>query len=49
VPFHGWLGLVGGWRYWCGDLGFPPFALECAAMYHWLRGALQPGPSNPML
>ena len=23
-----------------GYLGFPPFALECYAMYHWLRGAL---------
>ena len=22
-----------------GYLGFPPFALECYAMYHWLRGA----------
>jgi hypothetical protein len=21
-----------------GYLGFPPFALECYAMYHWLRG-----------
>ncbi len=27
-----------------GYLGFPPFALECFAMYHWLRGALRPGP-----
>ena len=23
-----------------GYLGFPPFALECYAMYHWLRGCL---------
>jgi hypothetical protein len=23
-----------------GYLGFPPFALECYAMYHWLRGWL---------
>ena len=23
-----------------GYLGFPPFALECFAMYHWLRGRL---------
>lgn len=28
-----------------GYLGFPPFALECYAMYHWLRGAL--GPAAP--
>jgi len=29
-----------------GYLGFfPPFALECYAMYHWLRGAL--GPADP--
>jgi hypothetical protein len=26
-----------------GYLGFPPFALECYAMYHWLRGALGDG------
>jgi hypothetical protein len=25
-----------------GYLGFPPFALECHAMYHWLRGRLGP-------
>ena len=25
-----------------GYLGFPPFALECYAMYHWLRGLLAP-------
>jgi len=28
-----------------GYLGFPPFALECYAMYHWLRGA--PGDGGP--
>jgi len=28
-----------------GYLGFPPFALECFAMYHWLRGRL--GASTP--
>ena len=29
-----------------GYLGFPPFALECYAMYHWLRGCLgrEPAP-----
>jgi hypothetical protein len=32
-----------------GYLGFPPFALECYAMYHWLRGALGPDASSPML
>jgi hypothetical protein len=26
-----------------GYLGFPPFALECHAMYHWLRGVVLPG------
>jgi hypothetical protein len=26
-----------------GYLGFPPFALECYAMYHWLRGRLGDG------
>jgi hypothetical protein len=26
-----------------GYLGFPPFALECHAMYHWLRGVVRPG------
>ena len=25
-----------------GYLGFPPFALECYAMYHWVRGVLMP-------
>ena len=29
-----------------GYLGFPPFALECFAMYHWLRGRLA-GPAEP--
>jgi hypothetical protein len=28
-----------------GYLGFPPFALECYAMYHWLAGVI--GPSGP--
>lgn len=32
-----------------GYLGFPPFALECYAMYHWVRGALGPGAPRPML
>jgi hypothetical protein len=32
-----------------GFLGFPPFALECYAMYHWLRGALEPDAPSPML
>jgi hypothetical protein len=26
-----------------GYLGFPPFALECYAMYHWVRARLTPG------
>ncbi len=25
-----------------GYLGFPPFALECYALYHWVRGWLAP-------
>jgi hypothetical protein len=25
-----------------GYLGFPPFALECYAMYHWVRGVVAP-------
>jgi hypothetical protein len=25
-----------------GYLGFPPFALECYAMYHWMRGLFAP-------
>jgi hypothetical protein len=33
-----------------GYLGFPPFALECFAMYHWLRGVLGAGrASDPVL
>ncbi|PYN85279.1 MAG: hypothetical protein DMD87_23780 [Candidatus Rokuibacteriota bacterium] len=32
-----------------GYLGFPPFALEAYAMYHWLRGLLDRGPLNPVL
>ncbi|MBI2162020.1 MAG: hypothetical protein HYU25_16865 [Candidatus Rokubacteria bacterium] len=32
-----------------GYLGFPPFALECFAMYHWLRGRLGEGPRTPVL
>jgi len=31
-----------------GYLGFPPFALECFAMYHWLRGVLRAGPAPPL-
>jgi hypothetical protein len=30
-----------------GYLGFPPFALECFAMYHWLRGLLGRGVTAP--
>ena len=30
-----------------GYLGFPPFALECYAMYQWLRGRL--GPASPVI
>ena len=32
-----------------GYLGFPPFALECYAMYHWLRGRLGETPAEPVL
>ena len=32
-----------------GYLGFPPFALECYAMYHWLRGRLGQTPAQPVL
>jgi hypothetical protein len=34
-----------------GYLGFPAFALECFAMYHWLRGRLgaDDGPRPPLL
>jgi hypothetical protein len=29
-----------------GYLGFPPFALECHALYHWLRGRLGAAPPS---
>lgn len=32
-----------------GDLGFPPFALECSAMSHWRRGTLASDAPRPML
>lgn len=32
-----------------GYLGFPPFALECYAMYHWLRGRLGSSPAMPVI
>jgi hypothetical protein len=32
-----------------GYLGFPPFALEAYAMYHWLRGLLGRRPPDPVL
>ncbi len=32
-----------------GYLGFPPFALECFAMYHWLRGRLGERAVTPVL
>ena len=32
-----------------GYLGFPPFALECYAMYHWLRGRLGQSPAAPVI
>jgi hypothetical protein len=32
-----------------GYLGFPPFALECYAMYHWLRGQLGRSPAAPVI
>jgi len=32
-----------------GYLGFPPFALEAYAMYHWLRGLLDRRPLDPVL
>jgi hypothetical protein len=31
-----------------GYLGFPAFALECFAMYHWVRGVLRAGPAPPL-
>jgi hypothetical protein len=32
-----------------GYLAFPPFALECYAMYHWLRGRLGQSPAAPVI
>jgi hypothetical protein len=32
-----------------GYLGFPPFALECYAMWHFLRGRLGAGPASPLI
>jgi hypothetical protein len=32
-----------------GYLGFPPFALECYAMYHWLAGQLGRAPAEPLI
>jgi hypothetical protein len=32
-----------------GYLGFPPFALEAYAMFHWLRGLLVRRPADPVL
>ena len=32
-----------------GYLGFPPFALECYAMYQWLRGRLAQLPASPVI
>ena len=32
-----------------GYLGFPPFALECYAMYHWARGWLGRSDERPVL
>jgi hypothetical protein len=32
-----------------GYLGFPPFALECYTMYHWLRGRLGQPPATGVL
>jgi hypothetical protein len=32
-----------------GYLGFPPFALECYAMYHWLRARLGQSPVAPVI
>jgi hypothetical protein len=43
---HGWIGLAVAWLFEMpvlGYLGFPPFALECYAMYHALRGVLATG------
>jgi hypothetical protein len=32
-----------------GYLGFPPFALECYAMWHFLRGRLGSAPASPLI
>lgn len=32
-----------------GYLGFPPFALECYAMYHWVRGWLGADHGEPVI
>ena len=32
-----------------GYLGFPPFALECYAMWHFLRGRLGAPPASPLI
>jgi hypothetical protein len=32
-----------------GYLGFPPFALECYAMWHFLRGRLGAAPPSPLI
>jgi hypothetical protein len=32
-----------------GYLGFPPFALECYAMWQWVRGRLAPPSPSPLL
>jgi hypothetical protein len=32
-----------------GYLGFPPFALECYAMWQWLRGRLAPSSASPLI
>jgi hypothetical protein len=32
-----------------GYLGFPPFALECYAMWHWVRAWLGPPPPSPLI
>ena len=32
-----------------GYLGFPPFALECYAMWHFLRGRLGAAPASPLI
>jgi hypothetical protein len=32
-----------------GYLGFPPFALECYALWQWIRGRLGPSSSSPLI